>query len=227
MSEAYNARRHKCQVPDELTDQSKPQLAAERLRNLVADGLLPFRYRVADCLYGNSPEFLDAIDACIGVTALVAIPGESRCWRQCPASEEQTYRYPGRERSKPVVLETAPEPMRVAALAASVPASNGYRRRVWEGTKGPIAYEFARQRVALSKGGLPDRTVWLVIKRTLGAEPRYAYVISHAPRSTPLSTFVWLSGRRWAIEPCFEACQGEVGMDHDEVRKYPGWLLIC
>jgi SRSO17 transposase len=65
--------------------------------------------------------------------------------------------------------------------------------------------------------------VWLVIKRTLGAEPRYAYAISNAPRSTPLSTFVWLSGRRWAIEQCFEECKGEVGMDHYEVRKYPGW----
>jgi SRSO17 transposase len=223
LSDVYGARRHKCQVPDELTFQSKPQLAAEMLRSLVADGLLPFRYLVADCLYGNSPEFLDAIDACIGVTALVAIPGESRCWRQCPASEDKTYRYQGQERSKRVVVETAPEPMSVAALAASLPASSWYQRRVSEGTKGPIAYEFARQRVTLSKGGLPDRTVWLVIKRTLGAEPRYAYAISNAPRSTPLSTFVWLSGRRWAIEQCFEECKGEVGMDHYEVRKYPGW----
>ena len=35
--------------------------------------------------------------------------------------------------------------------------------------------------------------------------------------------FVWLSGRRWAIEQCFEECKGEVGMDHYEVRKYRGW----
>ena len=113
--------------------------------------------------------------------------------------------------------------MTVAALAARLPASRWYRRKVSEGTKGPIEYEFARQRVTLSKGGLPDRTVWLVIKRTLGAEPRYTYAISNAPRSTPLSTFVWLSGRRWAIEQCFEECKGEVGMAHYEVRKYAGW----
>lgn len=222
-SEAYGARRRKCQVPDELTFQSKPQLAAAMLKGMVAKGLLPFRYIVADCLYGNSPEFLDALDACVGVTALVAIPGESRCWRQRPQSEDKTYRYQGQERSKRVVVGADHEPTTVAALAASLPASSWYRRRVSEGTKGPLEYEFARQRVTLSKGGLPDRTVWLVMKRSLGAEPRYAYAISNAPRSTPLSTFVWLSGRRWAIEQCFEACQGEVGMDHDEVRKYPGW----
>jgi SRSO17 transposase len=222
-SEAYGARRRKCQVPDELTFESKPQLAAAMLKGIVAEGLLPLRYIVADCLYGNSPEFLDALDACIGVTALVAIPGESRCWRLRPQSEDKTYRYQGQERSKRVVVGAEQKPTTVAALAASLPASSWYRRKVSEGTKGPIEYEFARQRVTLLKGGLPDRTVWLVMKRTLGSEPRYAYAISNAPRSTPLSMFVWLSGRRWAIEQCFEECKGEVGMDHYEVRKYRGW----
>ena len=193
------------------------------LRGIVAEGLLPFGYIVADCLYGNSPEFLDALDACVGVSALVAIPGKSRCWRQRPQSEDQKYRYKGQEHSKRVVVGPDQEPTTVAALAASLPASSWYRRKVSEGTKGPIEYEFARQRVTLSKGGLPDRTVWLVIKRTLGTEPRYAYAISNAPISTPLSTFVWLSGRRWAIEQCFAEGKGEVGMDQYEVRKYPGW----
>ena len=222
-SEVYNTRRRKCQVPDELTFQSKPQLAAAMLRGIVAEGLLPFRYIVADCLYGNSPEFLDALEACVGVTALVAIPGESRCWRRRPQSEDKKYRYKGQERSKRVVVGPDQGPTTVAAFAANLPASSWSRRKVSEGTKGPIAYEFTRQRVTLSKGGLPDRTVWLVIKRTLGTEPRYAYAISNAPISTPLSTFVWLSGRRWAIEQCFAESKGEVGMDQYEVRKYPGW----
>ena len=103
------------------------------------------------------------------------------------------------------------------------PASRWYRRKVSEGTKGPIEYAFARQRVTLCKEGLPDRTVWLVIKRTVGAEPSYAYSISNAPASTPLRTFVWLSGVRWAIEQCFEEGKTELGMAHYEVRKYPGW----
>ena len=60
-----------------------------------------------------------------------------------------------------------------------------------EGTKGPIVYEFARQRVTLCKEGLPERAVWLVIKRTVETEPAYAYYISNAPASTPWRTFVW------------------------------------
>src|ERR671926_422989 len=56
-SEAYQTRRTKCKVPDEVTGQSKPQLAAAMVRALHEAGILPFKYIVADCLYGNSPDF--------------------------------------------------------------------------------------------------------------------------------------------------------------------------
>ena len=154
---------------------------------------------VADCLYGNSPDFLDAVDACVGVTTFVAIPSETRCWLQRPRTEDKTYTYKGAVRAKRVVVAAATTPRAPwRPLAARLPASSWYQRTVSEGTKGPIAYAFARQRVTLCKEGLPDRTVWLVIKRTLGADPVYAYYISNAPASTPWRTFVWLSGVRWA-----------------------------
>jgi len=223
LSETYAARRTKCNIPDTLTFQSKPQLAAAMLQAMAHERLLPFKYVVADCLYGNSPDFLDAVDACVGVTTFVAIPSETRCWLQRPCTEGKTYTYKGDVRSKRVVVAEATTPGTVAAVAASLPASHWYRRTVSEGTKGPIAYAFARQRVTLCKEGLPDRTVWLVIKRTLGADPVYTYYISNAPASTPWRTFVWLSGLRWAIEQCFEEGKTELGMAHYEVRKYPGW----
>jgi SRSO17 transposase len=222
-TEAYAARRARCQVPAEVTFQSKPQLAATMLQAIVQEGLLPFKYVVADCLYGQSPDFLDAVDACVGVTTLVAIPADTRCWLQRPRTEAKTYIYKGDVRSKRVVVPPHNAPSSVAAVAASLPMSSWYQRTVSEGTKGPIAYAFARQRVTLCKDGLPDRSVWLVIKRTLGGEPTYSYYISNAPVSTPLCTFVWLSGLRWAVEQCFEEGKTELGMAHYEVRKYPGW----
>src|SRR5262245_40634975 len=192
------------------------------LEAMTHEGLLPFKYIVADCLYGHSPTFLDAVDACVGRTALVAIPSETRCWLQRPRTADKHYRYKREARVKRVV-EPDSAPCMVATVAASLPASSWYRRKVSEGTKGPITYEFARQRVTLCKEGLPDRTVWLVIKRTLGAEPSYTYAISNAPASTPLRTFVWLSGLRWAVEQCCEEGKTELGMAHYEVRKYTGW----
>jgi SRSO17 transposase len=222
-TKAYAARRSQCKVPTEVTLQSKPQLAATMLQAIVQEGLLPFKYVVADCLYGNSPAFLDAVDACVGVTTFVAIPSETRCWLQRPRTEDQTYTYKGEVCAKRVVVASHNTPRSVAAVAASLPASSWYQRTVAEGTKGPMTYAFARQRVTLCKEGLPERPVWLVIKRTLGTEPTYSYYISNAPASTPLRTFVWLSGLRWAVEQCFEEGKTELGMAHYEVRKYPGW----
>ena len=199
LTEAYAARRAKCRVPQELSFQSKPQLAATMLQAIVREGLLPCKYVVADCLYGQSPDFLDAVDACVGVTTLVAIPADTRCWLQRPRTEDKTYIYKGDARSKRVVVAPHSAPSSVAAVAASLPISSWYQRTVSEGTKGPITYAFARQRVTLCKDGLPERPVWLVIKRTLGGEPASAYYISNAPASTSLRTFVWLSGLRWAV----------------------------
>jgi SRSO17 transposase len=222
-SDAYAPRRTSCKIPQELTFQSKPQLAAAMLQAMTQEKLLPFKYVVADCLYGNSPDFMDAVEACVGVTALVAIPSETRCWLQRPQTQDKRYTYKGEARSKRVVLGPEHAPSTVAALAGRLPASSWYRRTVSEGTKGPITYAFARARVTLCKEGLPERTVWLVLKRTCGADPTYSYYISNAPASTLLGTFVWLSGLRWAIEQCFEESKTELGMDHYEVRKYPGW----
>ena len=113
--------------------------------------------------------------------------------------------------------------MSVAQGAHSLRPHGWYRRTVSEGSKGPITYEFARRRVTLCRDGLRDRTVCLVVKRSLSATPKYGYYISNAPTSAPLSLFVWMSGRRWSIEQSFEESKSEVGMDHYEIRTYEGW----
>lgn len=189
--EDYAERRQKCQVPEELRFHTKPQLAAEMVKAIRVEGRLPCKYLVADGLYGHSPDFLDAIDACVGVTSLVSIPSDTRCWLQRPVTTENISKYKGAMRSQRVVAPEVAAPLTVAALAQRLPSSGWYRRRVSEGTKGPLEYEFARKRVTLCKDDLPDRTVWLVIKRTLGANPTYAFYLSNAPESAPLRLFVW------------------------------------
>ena len=89
-SDAYAERRHQCQVPDEVALHTKPQLAAEMVRAIRSEGRLPSTYLVADCLYGHSPAFLDAMDACVGVTWFVAVSAETRCWLQRPPTTEKT-----------------------------------------------------------------------------------------------------------------------------------------
>ncbi len=223
LTDASAARRARGNVPAAVTFQSKPQLAATMLQAIVQEGLLPFKDVVADCLYGNSPDFLDAVDACGGVTTFVAMPSETRCGLQRPQTEDKTYTYTGDVRAKRVLGAPNNAPSSVAALAASLPVSHWYQRTVSDGTKGPMASALARQRVTLCQDGLPGRTVWLVSKRPLGVNPVYAYYLRNAPASTSLRTFVWLSGVRWAIEQGCEEGKTELGMAHYAVRTYPGW----
>ena len=90
LSDAYAERRHKCKMPDEAAFHTKPQVAAEMVRAIRSAGRLPFTSLVADGLYGKSPDFLDAVDACVGVTSLVAVPAETRWWLQRPLTTEKT-----------------------------------------------------------------------------------------------------------------------------------------
>jgi len=92
LTDAYAARRTTCQVPDEWRGQSKPQWAAAMWQARAHEGLLPLKYVGADCLYGHSPDFLDAVDACVGGTTCMAIPADTRGWLQAPRTTEQVYR---------------------------------------------------------------------------------------------------------------------------------------
>jgi SRSO17 transposase len=222
-SDAYAPQRTRGAVPSDVRFQTKPQLAAGMVRTLYTAGVLPFRYIVADCLYGNSPDFWAACEACVGTVAFVAIPEDTRCWLHPLATQTSTYRYRGETRRKRQVVSTDHRPYTVAAIAQQIPPTFWYQRTVSEGTKGPITYEFARKRVTLCKDGQPAQTVWLVLKRTLGEELRYWYYISNAPVSVPFRVLVWLSGVRWAVEQCFEETKTELGLAHYEVRTYTGW----
>ena len=191
---------------------------------------LPFKYIAADSLYGNSMEFLEAADQCIGKTYFVSMPADTQCWKQRPVTMTKTYRYKGEVRTRRILKTPKKKPITCKQFANDLHACRWFKRTVSEGTKGPIEYEFTRRQVTLAKDGLPWKRVWLVVKRSLDDDPQYWYYVSNAPRSARLSLFVWLSGVRWAIEQCFEETKGELGMDQYEVRKYEGWyhhILTC
>ncbi len=226
----YVERREKCVLPAETVFQSKPRQAAEMLTALSEEDVLPFKYVLADSVYGVSPEFIAAVEALPGKTYFVSVPKDTQCWLKRPMTITKEYRWGGKKRRKRVLATPDTKPLTVEDLARNMNDYFWYRRKVSEGTKGPIVYEFTRRRVILSAAGLPKKTVWLLIRRTLGDDPQYSYFISNAMSSTRLRTLVWLSGLRWAVEQCFQETKTELGMDHYEVRKFPGWhhhIITC
>jgi SRSO17 transposase len=226
----YELRRNKCKIPEDVEFKTKPQLAVEMFHDLQEQKSLPYKYVLADSLYGNSPEFIDAVEQWAHLIYFVSIPSNTLCWLKRPITNRKEYKYEGKVHTKEILEKTEEKPISFETLAMNTNNYFWYRRKVSEGTKGPIEYEFMRRRVILSKNGLPQKTVWLIIRRTLGCNATYDYYISNAPESTKLKTFVWLSGIRWAIEQCFEETKSELGMDQYEIRKYPGWnhhMLSC
>lgn len=226
----YLSRREKCKLPVDSSFRTKPELAVEMLKSIREENILPFKYILADSLYGTSPDFIEAVEAMTDKTYMVSIPRDIRCWLKKPMTIKKNYRWRGQNLTKTMLAEGEKDSLTVEQLAKNTNDYFWYRRQVSEGTKGPIIYEFTRRLVTLSNGGLPAKEVWLLIRRTLGDDPEYSYFISNASSSARLKTLVWLSGLRWAIEQCFEETKTELGMDQYEVRKFPGWhhhILTC
>jgi SRSO17 transposase len=229
-TDTYKQRREKCDLPDDIHFRTKPELAADMLREIHMENILPFKYVLADSVYGMSPEFIETVEAIPGATYFVSVTKSTLCWLKDPLTVHRKYRWGGQTKTKKMIADSAGKPMTVSDLAKNINDYFWYRRKVSEGAKGPIVYEFTRRQVVLSINGLPHKTVWLLIRRTLGDDPQYSYFICNAPSSARLKLLVWLSGLRWAIEQCFEELKTELGMDQYEVRKYAGWhhhILTC
>jgi SRSO17 transposase len=63
---------------------------------------------------------------------------------------------------------------------------------------------------------------WLLARRSR-RDGELAFYACYGPVDTSLLGLVRVAGTRWAIEDGFQQAKGEVGLDHYEVRKWPGW----
>jgi len=116
-SEDYAERRKKCRLPAESSFKTKPRVGGGDAGEDRRRGVIPFRYVVADSIYGNSPEFLDAIEKVVDVTYFIALPRDTLCWLQNPTILEKSYRYGGEKRTKKIIAETETKPVTFEKIA--------------------------------------------------------------------------------------------------------------
>ncbi|MCP4404325.1 MAG: transposase [bacterium] len=107
---SYANRRKKCGVPEDLSVKTTPQYAAEMLLQCFRQGILPCKYIVADTLYGNSLDFIEAAEPCHGNTYCVSMPADTQFWLQRPVTKTRNYRYKGEVRTKRIL--TPPKKIR-------------------------------------------------------------------------------------------------------------------
>jgi SRSO17 transposase len=103
---------------------------------------------------------------------------------------------------------------------AKIPPKGWRRLSAGDGAKGPRLYDWA---YLPYRGAAPGWRMGLLIRRSTAEPDDLTYYLTHAPAGTTLAQLVRIAGTRWAIESCFEAAKGEVGLDDYEVRSWTGW----
>jgi len=114
-----------------------------------------------------------------------------------------------------------PRPVPAAALAAGVPADRWQRLSAGNGAKGPRLDDGTRVRIRPFSD--PERGYWLLVRRSLSDPTDLASYVCSGPQDTTVEEVVRVAGVRWTIAECLEAAKGEVGLDHDAVRRWVGW----
>ena len=233
----YQERWRACAIPADTPFRTKHELAADLVARVVQSGRIRARWAVCDEGFGDDPALLAGLDG-LGLHYLAEVPCATQVWPLVePATgaprppprcgvPPQTASRKGPAPRRTRVHPQSPAKMRVDAIAAHLPPTAWQRYRILEGSKGPLVADFAAVRAVAVRDRLPAQEVWVVLRRKVDGPPdvpALKYYLSNAPADTTLDTLVWVSGMRWPIESCFAEGKGEVGLDHDELRFWPGW----
>jgi len=199
------ARRREARIPPDVAFKTKPQLALQMIERAVQDGVPPGLV-LADTAYGTSSQFRARLRS-LGLHYAVAVDPQTTV---CLLDEKG---YP--QGDAPSVLD----------LALRIHERGGFRRCTWrKGTQEDLSARFALRRVIAA--GVPQREqepLWLLIEwRDDEAEPANSFLIS-LPGPRTKKQLIRRVMQRWRTERVYEDLKGELGLDHYEGRRFPGW----
>src|SRR6266851_3112797 len=239
-------RRKQAKVPEEISQQTKPEIALGLLDRARAWGL-PIQAVVVDAGYGDNPNFLRGLDE-RQVPSMCAVESTFGCRLpdEVEATAAQMPVYGGRgqpRKPRPAPLYTVKE------LIEAQPAS-AWQTISWrEGTKGTMQIQAVAIRVHWATGSSLHSTShsrvhtgpegWLLAERsvpeTVEASPQSAqdapkakekekitYWLSVLPEDASLQRLVLLAHARWVIEQFYEDAKQECGFDHYQGRSWDG-----
>ncbi len=216
---ADRKHRKKTRVPKEIKFQTKPEIAVELMRRTHAAGKVSFDWIIADCLYGASGDFLDALEG-MHQNYVVEVKRNTLVWTVDPATLPG--KTPGPKRRKKLGSYRYHEVRSVQEVAAGLPANAWRPLKLREGTKGPLVFEYAVLRVWAMRHDKPGPPIWLVIRRSLDGKETWYYV-SNANEQTPWETLAMVTGTRFRVEEYFEDGKTHLGMADYEARAWTSW----
>lgn len=181
-------------MPEELSFQTKPQLARVMLQRALESGV-PAAWVAGDEVYGSDRRLRLWLEQ-QGMSHVLAVKRNEPLW-------------------------AGPRQVRADQLANQVPKEEWVRLSAGDGAKGPRLYDWVR--VAIRPLGEPGKGYWLLARRSIAKPKELAYYVCFGSAETTLEELVKVAATRWAIEEGFKAAKGQVGLDQYEVRRWMGW----
>src|SRR3954467_8916437 len=219
------ARRKTAGVPEEITFQTKPEIALDQLR-AAADAGLPRGVVLMDAGYGSDTQLRTAITA-LGLSYMAGILSNTSVWAQGRAPLPPK---PWSGRGRPPKLmrrDGEHQPTSVKALALALePAA--WAEITWrEGAADRLTSRFARVRVRAAHRdywlGEPRAPEWLLIEWPEGEREPTKSWLSTLPEDIGFARLVELAKLRWRIERDYQELKQELGLGHYEGRGWRGF----
>lgn len=218
-------RRTRAGVPDDVTFQTKPQIALAQIQAALAAGLPPACV-LTDAEYGIDTEFRDGITA-LGMSYAVGIQSSTSLWP--PGEQPLPIKPPGgRGRTSTRVRHSVDhKPISAKVLAQALP-EQAWQTVTWrEGGNATLSGRFAAVRVRPAhrdvKRSEPRPEEWFMVEWPEGDEAPAKYWFSTLPADTALEELVAITKRRWRIERDYHDLKQEIGLGHYEGRGWRGF----
>lgn len=186
-------RRKEAGIPEEVTFQTKPQMALEMIRDTHEAGV-PFAWVTGDSVYGDYRDIREYCES-IGKSYVLCVSGKESLWIGFGQH-------------------------RVSKLLASLEPERWQTFSCGDGSKGERIYDW--QAIALNCSSHADTLRCLLVRRNQTTGELRGYVCC-AAKTVTLAELVRIAGMRWTVESSFAEMKSEVGLDQYEVRSYHGW----
>lgn len=216
-------RRAKTGVPDDITFQTKGEIALEQIKVALAAGITP-GVILGDAGYGPSTPFRTAITE-LGLTYSVGVLPNISIWPPGTAPLPPTGK--GRRANIRLRRDKHHQPVSAKELAQSLSKDQWHEINWRQGTNAPLTSRFAAVRIRPANGdhkrSVARDVEWLLIEWPEGEDEPAKYWLSTMPENTELQDLVDLAKLRWRIERDYQDLKQEIGLGHYEGRGWRGF----
>jgi SRSO17 transposase len=221
-------RRRKAKVPDDVSFQTKPELAASLCAE-AASWQVTTAPILADCAYGDDSGFRRRL-AEGELEYVVSIQAQTAVWG--PKTSFAVPKRSGNTGRPPTVARPDRQPESVRSLAKRLPAEAWKTLPCRTTPAGEDVFSrFACLRVVATHPVRNDnqapRWEWLIVEWPQDAQAPSDYWLSNLPEEEREERLVRLARLRWTIELDYRQLKGELGLDHYEGRSYLGFHHHC